>query len=208
MNSITNAPVDLHGFNWAGFNYIQYGMEFFEGLQEGRDTATGDFATVVYRQQLLGFNLVRIPFRFASLFDDEGDHEKDDDDDSDRDEAESGEQLLAKKRWRRPSRTLARRCRWTSRAALKKVLSNPTPPFYSKIDYAGIKLPKPVAPPAKPSSYVNRKDAGAGKDGRGKGTSFDGNPPSCNWYLPDTTILDRMLFAVQYYVANGAFKIN
>ena len=216
VDSLSSAPVDLHGFNWAGFNYIQYGMEFFEGLHEGKDTATGDFATVVYRQQLLGFNLVRIPFRFASLFeedDDEGegkDAHYDDDDDEKEEEGEEkkkksglllpGERLLARKRWRRPSRTLARRCRWTSRAALKKVLSNPTPPFYSRIDYDRIPLPKPVAPPAKPASYVNRKDAADSKGAKKK--SFK-NPPECNWYLPDTTILDRMLFAVQYYVANG-----
>jgi len=200
VNSVTHAPVDLHGFNWAGFNYIQYGMEFFEGLHEGRDTATGDFATVVYRQQLLGFNLVRIPFRFASLF--EVEEEELDPYSSSADEKEEsasdGETLLARRRWRRPSRSLARRCRWTSRATLKKVLSNPTPPFYSQIDYSAIRLPKPVAPPAKPRSYAERKDA------NGRGGNFK-NPPSCNWYLPDTTILDRMLFAVQYYVANGEF---
>ena len=184
-------------------------MEFFEGLHEGRDTATGDFATVVYRQQLLGFNLVRIPFRFASLFEDDEDegkeaHYKDEQEEEEGGSSSSssssggrpGERLLARKRWRRPSRTLARRCRWTSRAALKRVLSNPTPPFYSRIDYDRIALPRPVAPPAKPASYATRKDANS------KGASFR-SPPECNWYLPDTTILDRMLFAVQYYVANG-----
>ena len=213
VNSITNTPVDLHGFNWAGFNYIQYGMEFFEGLQEGTSTGTGDFATVVYRQQLLGFNLVRIPFRFASLFEEgEGkEREADYNDEEERGEEKSGssaggELLLARRRWRRPSRTLARRCRWTSRAALKKVVSNPTPPFYSQIDYDMITLPKPVAPPAKPASYATRKDLsnnGKKTDAKnGKGGNFR-NPPACNWYLPDTTILDRMLFAVQYYVANG-----
>jgi hypothetical protein len=203
VDALAGTPLDLHGFNWAGFNYIQYGMEFFEGLQEGGETATGDFATVVYRQQLLGFNLVRIPFRFASLFEEEEGGDKEAAYGGGRDggggeggEARAGERLLARKRWRRPSRTLARRCRWTSRAALKKVLTNPSAPFYSRIDYDAIRLPKPVAPPAKPASYATRRDA------NGRGAGFK-NPPECNWYLPDTSILDRMLFAVQYYVANG-----
>ena len=30
-------------------------------------TLGGDFATVVYRAQLLGFNAVRLPFRFSDL---------------------------------------------------------------------------------------------------------------------------------------------
>ena len=203
VDALAGTPLDLHGFNWAGFNYIQYGMEFFEGLQEGGETATGDFATVVYRQQLLGFNLVRIPFRFASLFEEEEGDDKEaayggggDGGGGEGGEERAGERLLARKRWRRPSRTLARRCRWTSRAALKKVLTNPSAPFYSRIDYDAIGLPKPVAPPAKPASYATRRDA------NGRGAGFK-DPPECNWYLPDTSILDRLLFAVQYYVANG-----
>lgn len=37
------------------------------GLWAGRTTQQGDFATVAYRAQLLGFNAVRIPFRFSDL---------------------------------------------------------------------------------------------------------------------------------------------
>ncbi len=37
------------------------------GLWAGRTTQQGDFATVTYRAQLLGFNAVRIPFRFSDL---------------------------------------------------------------------------------------------------------------------------------------------
>ena len=36
------------------------------GLYTNRTTSQSDFATVVYRAQLLGFNAVRLPFRFAS----------------------------------------------------------------------------------------------------------------------------------------------
>jgi hypothetical protein len=35
----------------------------------GTDSLTLDFATVVYRLQLLGFNAVRLPFSFADLYD-------------------------------------------------------------------------------------------------------------------------------------------
>ena len=35
----------------------------------GSESITQDFATIVYRQQLLGFNAVRLPFSFQSLFD-------------------------------------------------------------------------------------------------------------------------------------------
>lgn len=37
------------------------------GLWAGKTTQQGDFATAVYRAQLLGFNAVRIPFRFSDL---------------------------------------------------------------------------------------------------------------------------------------------
>ncbi len=35
----------------------------------GTDSLTLDFATVVYRLQLLGFNAVRLPFSFTDLYD-------------------------------------------------------------------------------------------------------------------------------------------
>lgn len=38
------------------------------GLWAGKTTQQGDFATVVYRAQLYGFNAVRIPFRCGLLF--------------------------------------------------------------------------------------------------------------------------------------------
>ena len=44
-------------------------MAFFEMGPRTSSSLTGDFATVVYRQSLLGFNLVRVPFRFATLAD-------------------------------------------------------------------------------------------------------------------------------------------
>ena len=41
---------------------VQIGM--LDGLYIGSDTLTGDYATVLYRIQLLGFNAIRIPFSF------------------------------------------------------------------------------------------------------------------------------------------------
>ena len=42
-----------------------------DGLYIGSDTLTGDYATVLYRIQLLGFNAIRIPFSFQVLFNQE-----------------------------------------------------------------------------------------------------------------------------------------
>ena len=39
------------------------------GCSTGTDSLTLDFATVVYRLQLLGFNAVRLPFSFVDLYD-------------------------------------------------------------------------------------------------------------------------------------------
>lgn len=121
----------------------------------GSPAIAADFATAVYRQALLGFNLVRLPFRFDGL------------------DAP-------------PPSALARPCKAASRGAVRRALSsNPDPPF-DRIDTAAIPLPPPVAPPAPP-----RK-----------------GDPACNWYLPDaSTVRDRLLFAVQYYVANGFYVI-
>ena len=47
-------------FSWYGFND---GSTMVGGLWGGAHTQVGDFATVVYRAQLLGFNAVRLPFR-------------------------------------------------------------------------------------------------------------------------------------------------
>jgi hypothetical protein len=38
-------------------------------MAPGSDSLTMDFATIVYRLQLLGFNAVRLPFSFQNLYD-------------------------------------------------------------------------------------------------------------------------------------------
>ena len=53
-------------FSWYGFND---GSTMVGGLWAGAHTQVGDFATVVYRAQLLGFNAVRLPFRCAAPVD-------------------------------------------------------------------------------------------------------------------------------------------
>ena len=37
-----------------------------DGLYIGDESLTGDYATVLYRIQLLGFNAIRIPFSFQA----------------------------------------------------------------------------------------------------------------------------------------------
>ena len=53
----------LQGINWFGFNS---GSTMLDGLW-GQDALSKDFATVVHRLQLLGFNAVRLPFSFQDL---------------------------------------------------------------------------------------------------------------------------------------------
>jgi len=56
-------PVAIHGFNYFGFNN---GQTMLDGLWSN-NALSGDFATVVRRQKLLGFNSVRIPFSFKDF---------------------------------------------------------------------------------------------------------------------------------------------
>lgn len=65
-NQILNSdgtPIELNAVNWFGFNNQD---TMVDGLW-GSDTMTADFATVVYRMQLLGFNAIRLPFSFKDL---------------------------------------------------------------------------------------------------------------------------------------------
>ena len=55
--------VKIKGFNWFGFNN---GQTMVDGLWSN-DALSGDFATVVWRQKLLGFNGVRLPFSFKDF---------------------------------------------------------------------------------------------------------------------------------------------
>lgn len=56
--------VELKGVNWFGFNNQS---TMVDGLWGGADSVAYDFATVVHRLQLLGFNAVRLPFSFKDL---------------------------------------------------------------------------------------------------------------------------------------------
>lgn len=56
--------VQLKGVNWFGFNN---GSTMVDGLWNSGALAS-DFATIVYRMQLLGFNAVRLPFSFIDLY--------------------------------------------------------------------------------------------------------------------------------------------
>lgn len=61
---VDGQPLQLHGVNWFGF---ETGSTFVDGLYAGTTQLTNDFATVVYRFQLLGFNAVRLPFSFQDF---------------------------------------------------------------------------------------------------------------------------------------------
>ena len=54
----------MQAFTWGGFDD---GTTFVNGFWNDNTTLGGDFATIVYRAQLLGFNAVRLPFRFSDL---------------------------------------------------------------------------------------------------------------------------------------------
>jgi hypothetical protein len=62
---ILSSPRALpQAFTWNGF---EDGTTFLGGLWAGKTTQQGDFATLVYRAQLYGFNAVRLPFRWECL---------------------------------------------------------------------------------------------------------------------------------------------
>ncbi len=54
----------LKGVNWFGFNNQ---ATMVDGLWSGSGPIASDFATIVYRMQLLGFNAVRLPFSFKDF---------------------------------------------------------------------------------------------------------------------------------------------
>ena len=58
------SPVKLKGLSWFGFNNRG---TFFDGFWSKPDALRQDFATIIYRWQLLGFNTIRIPFSFVDL---------------------------------------------------------------------------------------------------------------------------------------------
>ena len=62
---VDGKPVYLMGLNWFGFDA---GATMTDGLWGGRDATAQDFANVVYRIKLLGFNAIRLPFSFRDLY--------------------------------------------------------------------------------------------------------------------------------------------
>ncbi|CAK0782947.1 hypothetical protein CVIRNUC_006142 [Coccomyxa viridis] len=64
MRNGTKQPLVIKAFNWGGFDD---GSTYLGGLYVNRSISVGDMAMVVYRAQLLGFNAVRLPFRFSDL---------------------------------------------------------------------------------------------------------------------------------------------
>jgi hypothetical protein len=64
VDANTNAPVALKGYVWPGFNTPESAPE---GLWVGGSAAASDFAHVVQRSKLLGFNAVRLSFHGGML---------------------------------------------------------------------------------------------------------------------------------------------
>ena len=62
---VDGRPLYLMGLNWFGFDC---GATMADGLWGGKDATAQDFANVVYRIKLLGFNAVRLPFSFRDLY--------------------------------------------------------------------------------------------------------------------------------------------
>ena len=58
------SPINLKGANYFGW---QQAEAFFMGFYSKPDGMRQDFATVMYRWQLLGFNTIRVPFSFEVL---------------------------------------------------------------------------------------------------------------------------------------------
>eukprot|EP00877_Chromochloris_zofingiensis_P000949 jgi/Chrzof1/10855/Cz05g14190.t1 len=64
VNAWTGGNVAIRGVNWFGFNV---GATMVDGLWAGGSEAATDFQTITYQLRLLGFNAVRLPFRWADL---------------------------------------------------------------------------------------------------------------------------------------------
>jgi hypothetical protein len=62
VDATTGAPVAIKGINWFGFNN---GQGSVDGLWAGGSDAATDFLQLVYQVRLLGFNAVRVPFRWG-----------------------------------------------------------------------------------------------------------------------------------------------
>ncbi|WIA18743.1 hypothetical protein OEZ85_003433 [Tetradesmus obliquus] len=60
----TDEQVQLRGINWFGYNVAR---QMVDGLNYGGADAQTDFATIVYQLRMLGFNIIRLPFRYRDL---------------------------------------------------------------------------------------------------------------------------------------------
>ena len=135
--------IKLKGFNWFGFNN---GQTMMDGLWSS-DALSGDFATVVRRQKLLGFNAVRLPFSFQDF------------------------KLT-------PRSFVHEGCPLPTDLAIAQSVTKPGSP----VPGPAPKLPNP--PPA---------------------AAYQGN--KCNTYLPNTSVRDRFIYVVKFYIQNGFYVI-
>ncbi|KAI8468681.1 MAG: glycoside hydrolase superfamily [Monoraphidium minutum] len=143
IDEVTGQPVTIRGVNWFGFNV---GMGAVDGLWAGGTDQATDFLEMVRQIRVLGFNAVRLPFRFEDL------------------------------RSHAPDRT--RHCRPSPEWQLKRRLTDPL--FYPSAKA----LPPPAISIPRP-----------------------GGPKACNSYFPEGTGLDRLMWTLQIFNANGIYVI-
>lgn len=141
---VDGRPLVMKGINWFGFEYSGHSM--VDGLSFGSSSISQDFATIVYRQQLLGFNTVRLPFSFQNLF--EG---------------------AVPQSWTIPCKT-----------------DNNDVVLMATMDPLSINAATNAPPPKSPAPVISGV---------------------CNSYLPSNTIIDRYLYVVRYFAANGFYVI-
>lgn len=66
LHGVDGQRLALKGINYFGFETA--GGSMVDGLWESKSSLSGDFATIVYRMKLLGWNSVRLPFSFKNLY--------------------------------------------------------------------------------------------------------------------------------------------
>ena len=133
--------IQLKGFNWFGFNN---GQTMLDGLWSN-DALSGDFATVVRRQKLLGFNAVRLPFSFQDF-------------------------------------------KLTPRSFVHQGCPLPTDlEIAASVTKPGSPVPGPAPKLQKPPAAI----------------AYQGD--KCNTYLPNTSVRDRFMYVVKFYIKNGFY---
>ncbi|KAK9854816.1 hypothetical protein WJX84_001530 [Apatococcus fuscideae] len=153
------------GVNFFGFD-SSYPM--LDGLWGGTDSQSKDFATIVYRMQLLGMNAVRIPFSFLTIY--------------------AG-----------VPGTFAGSC---AAATYSQIIAGLTPPTADPT--AAANAQKNVATKVKSAS---RARTAAGNVATQISPANPSPAGTCNYYLPDDSVLSRFVYTVRFFAQNGFYVL-